>query len=213
MDGLIFNTEDIYTLVGTELMRRRGREFSDALKDAVMGLSPRATFETMIRWHALSDTWEAMREESNEVFIGLFPGHLRIMPGLVELLDALETAGIPKSIATGSGRKLAEVCLASFALAERFRFVLTADEITHGKPHPEIYLTAAKRLALRPQEILVLEDSRNGCLAAAEAGAFAVAVPGQHSRDQDFSAAALVIDHLADRRLYEVLGIGPTPSE
>ena len=55
--------------------------------------------------------------------------------------------------------------------------------------------------------MLVLEDSQNGCRAAAAAGAFTVAVPGEHSRRQDFSAANLVIESLADRRLYEVLGL------
>ena len=55
--------------------------------------------------------------------------------------------------------------------------------------------------------MLVLEDSQNGCRAAAAAGAFTVAVPGEHSRRQDFSVANLVIESLADRRLYEVLGI------
>ena len=55
--------------------------------------------------------------------------------------------------------------------------------------------------------MMVLEDSQNGCLAAAAAGAFTVAVPGEHSRAHDFSMASLVIDSLADRRLYAVLGI------
>jgi beta-phosphoglucomutase-like phosphatase (HAD superfamily) len=55
--------------------------------------------------------------------------------------------------------------------------------------------------------MLVLEDSQNGCRAAAASGAFTVAVPGEHSRRQDFSVANLVIESLADRRLYEVLGI------
>ena len=68
MDGLMFNTEEVYTLVGTELMRRRGREFPDGLKDAMMGLTPRAAFEEMIRWHDLDDGWEELMVESNEIF-------------------------------------------------------------------------------------------------------------------------------------------------
>ena len=55
--------------------------------------------------------------------------------------------------------------------------------------------------------MLVLEDSQNGCRAASAAGAFTVAVPGEHSRRQDFSPADLVIGSLADRRLYKVLGL------
>ena len=117
------------------------------------------------------------------------------------------TAGIPKAIATSSGRRLTEACLAPFQLAPRFRFILTSEDITRGKPDPEIYLLAARRFGVPPAEMLVLEDSQNGCRAAAAAGAFTVAVPGEHSRRQDFSVANLVIESLADRRLYEVLGI------
>ena len=146
--------------------------------------------------------------ESNEIFLGLLTERLATMPGLLELLAALETAGIPKAIATSSGRRLTEACLAPFQLAPRFRFVLTSEDITRGKPDPEIYLLAAQRFGVPPAEMLVLEDSQNGCRAAAAAGAFTVAVPGEHSRRQDFSVANLVIESLADRRLYEVLGLG-----
>ena len=58
MDGLMFNTEDVYTSVGVELLRRRGREFTDELKKAMMGMPPRPSFEAMIRECGLSDSWE-----------------------------------------------------------------------------------------------------------------------------------------------------------
>ena len=73
------------------------------------------------------------------------------------------------------------------------------------KPDPEIYLAVAERFGLPPQATVVLEDSQNGCLAASVAGAYTVAVPGDHSRDQDFSCASLVVESLADHRLYEAL--------
>jgi HAD superfamily hydrolase (TIGR01509 family) len=208
MDGLMFNTEDVYTLTGTELLARRGYAFTPELKDAMMGLPPRAAFKVMIDWHHLEEPWEALAAESDENFLGLLGERLATMPGLLELLAALETAGIPKAIATSSSRRLTEACLAPFQLAPRFRFIVTSEDVTRGKPDPEIYLLAAGRFGVPPAEMLVLEDSRNGCNAAAAAGAFTVGVPGEHSRRQDFSAANLVIESLADRRLYEVLGLG-----
>jgi len=208
MDGLMFNTEDVYTQVGTELLRRRDCEFSDELKDAIMGLRPQPTFETMIRWHRLDVGWEELAAESNQIFRGLLGDHLAPMPGLLDLLLALEQAEIPKAIATSSSRALTEEVLGRFQLQPRFRFVLAAEDIVNGKPDPEIYLAAAGRLGLQPQQTLVLEDSQNGCRAAAAAGAFTVAVPGEHSREHDFSVASLVVDSLSDRRLYEALGIG-----
>jgi HAD superfamily hydrolase (TIGR01509 family) len=209
MDGLIFNTEEVYMRVGTELLRRRGREFTAELADAMMGLPPRPAFELMIRWHDLHDTWQELLPESDEIFVRLLDDHLAPMPGLLELLGALETAGIPKAIATSSGREIVGDVLLRADLRSRFQFVLTAEDVTRGKPHPEIYLLAAERFGLSPRQTLVLEDSANGCRAAAAAGAFTVAVPGAHSRNHDFSAASLVVESLGDPRLYEVLRLGP----
>ncbi|OHB73655.1 MAG: hydrolase, partial [Planctomycetes bacterium RBG_13_63_9] len=145
--------------------------------------------------------------ESNRIFLDLLGDHLVPMPGLFELLAALEAAKIPKAIATSSSRELLDACLGPFDLEPRFEFVLVAEDVTHGKPHPEVYRTAARRFGLRPEETLVLEDSENGCRAAAAAGAFTVAVPGEHSRDHDFSVASLVVGGLGDPRLYEAIGI------
>jgi HAD superfamily hydrolase (TIGR01509 family) len=207
MDGLMFSTEDVYTLVGKEILRRRGCKFTAELKHRMMGVPPRASFEMMIREYRLADTWEELAAESNRLFLELLDGRLAMMPGLAELLDGLERAGIPKGIATSSCRELVTACLKPFRLAGRFQFVLTAEDISQGKPDPEIYLTSAQRFNVSPAEMMVLEDSHNGCTAAARAGAYAVAVPGDHSRGQDFSMASLVVESLADRRLYLTLGI------
>ncbi|MGA2034271.1 MAG: HAD-IA family hydrolase [Thermoguttaceae bacterium] len=207
LDGLMFNTEEIYTVVGTELLRRRGFEFTPALKDAMMGLRPQPSFEMMIRWCGLPETWEALADESNALFLELLRDRLAPMPGLFDLLSALETAGIPKAIATSSSRALAQACLEPLDLLPRFRFVLTAEDIIHGKPDPEIYLQAAARFGIAPPEMLVLEDSQNGARAAVAAGAVTVAVPGAHSSTHDFSGVALVAGSLADPRLYRVIGV------
>src|SRR3990172_6107994 len=202
MDGLMFNTEDVYSAVGTELLRRRGHTFTAELKDAMMGLRPQPSFEAMIRFCNLGDTWQQLAAESSQLFIGLLNGCLAPMPGLLELLDALERAAIPKAIATSSSRELVDPCLKPFDMQRRFQFILAAENIARGKPHPEIYLTAARRFGVPPAEMMVLEDSQNGCRAAASAGAFTVAVPGEHSRQHDLSAASLVVESLADPRLY-----------
>ena len=207
MDGLMFNSEDVYTVVGTELLRRRGHVFTAELKDAMMGLQAQPSFEQMIMFCDLKDTWEELSAESNRLFIKFLPSYLTPMPGLLDLLDALERADIPKAIATSSARELVDPCLSPFGLQGRFQFILTAEDIVQGKPHPEIYRTAAQRLGVRPAEMMVLEDSRNGCLAAAAAGALTVAVPGDHSRQHDFSMAAFVADTLADPRIFEAIGL------
>ena len=209
LDGLMFNTEDLYWQVGTQLMRRRGREFTSELNNAVMGRTPRACFEVMIQWYSLEDTWQELMAESEKVFLELLDQYrLAPMAGLLDLLDALEAADIPKAICTSSTRAVLTAVLSRFELEPRFLFTLTSEDITRGKPHPEIYLKAADRFGIEPREILVLEDSQAGCRSAAAAGSFVVAVPGEHSRGQDFSVASLVVESLADPKLYEVLGLG-----
>ena len=160
MDGLMFNTEDVYYRVGTELLRCRGCQYTRDLSDAMMGRPPQACFERMIEWHALSDDWQSLARESEEIFVGLLDGYLAPMPGLLDLLDALESAGVPKAICTSSSRRLLDEILSRFAMQNRFRFTLTAEDITRGKPDPEIYLAAAGRFGIRPDEMLVLEDSQ-----------------------------------------------------
>ncbi len=207
LDGLMFNTEDVYWKVGSELMRRRGREYTEKLSHAIMGRPPQVCFETMIRWHSLDDTWQAMAAESEEVFVSLLDDSVSPMPGLLDLLDALEQHSIPKAICTSSSPQVVEAVLTRFEMRPRFEFVLTAADISHGKPNPEIYQKAAARFGIEPRDMLVLEDSQTGTTAAAASGAFAVAVPAGLSAEHDFSVADLVAESLADPRIREVLGV------
>jgi len=207
MDGLMFNSETIYDIVGQTLLERRGHTFTKKLKDAMMGLQPKFTFQVMIDMHDLDDDWQTLQIESNRIFLENIEGHLETLPGLMELLDALDAAGIPKAIGTSSCWELAEACLSRFDLIPRFEFVLTSESIANGKPNPEIYLTAAEKLGVKPEETMVLEDSHNGCKAAWSAGACTVAVPGEHSMDHDFSFVEFVADGLADPWIFKRLGI------
>jgi len=207
LDGLLFNTEELYQEVGTELLRRRGCAFDRELLDLMMGRPGRVALRMMIEYHRLAATVEQLAAETDEIFPAILDLRLAFMPGVSELLDALERAEIPKAIGTSSGRRFTLDLLTRFAIEERFAFVLTAEDVDEGKPHPEIYLKAAERFQVSPGEVVVFEDSANGCRAAVAAGTFAVAVPGEHSRNHDFSGAALMVESLADRRIYELLGL------
>lgn len=205
LDGLMFNTEELYFDVGSEQLRRRGHKFTVELRDRMMGRPGAVALQMMIDHHGLADTIEQLIVESDEIFEGLLKTRLAPMPGLVELLALLETAKIPKAIATSSRRTFVDRVLSPFGWAGRFKFILTSESITHGKPHPEIYQTAAQRFGIQPANMLVFEDSANGCLAASAAGALVVAVPGDHSRAHDFRGAAFVAESLADPRILELI--------
>jgi HAD superfamily hydrolase (TIGR01509 family) len=210
LDGLLFNTEELYQEVGSELLRRRGCRFEPELLDSMMGRPGRVALRMMIEYHRLDATVEQLAAETEEIFPAILDLRLAFMPGVIQLLEALERGGIPKAIGTSSGRRFTFDLLARFAIAARFAFVLTAEDVVEGKPHPEIYLKAAERFQLPPGELAVFEDSQNGCRAAVAAGTIAVAVPGGHSRRHDFSGASLVVASLADPQVYELLGL-PSP--
>lgn len=206
-DGLMFNTEELYQEVGTTVLARRGRDFPTELIRRVMGRPTPVALQMMIDWHALDATPEQLAAESREVFAALLDARLAPMPGLLDLLSALETAGVPKAIATGSRRAFVTEVLGRYDLEPRFEFLLTSDEVLNGKPHPEIYETAARRLGHAPEAVLVLEDSEHGCQAAVAAGTVTVAVPGPASHVREFPGVRLVAESLADPRLYELLGL------
>jgi HAD superfamily hydrolase (TIGR01509 family) len=207
LDGLMFNTEELYQEVGSELLRRRGYEFTQELLDQMMGRPSRVALQIMIDTHTLKATVEELIAETDEIFPSILADRLAPMPGLIELLEAIERHAIPKAIATSSRRSFVEHVLGVFSYQSRFSPILTSEDITHGKPHPEIYLKAAQRLNVAPENMLVLEDSQNGCKAAIAAGAITVAVPGEHSSRHDFTGAKLIADTLRDKRIYGLIGI------
>jgi HAD superfamily hydrolase (TIGR01509 family) len=173
----------------------------------MMGRRPQQALAIMIEWHALMDTVEQLAAESSEIFVPILDQGLAPMPGLLALLDTLERNEIPKAVATSSGRAFVHDVLGRVQLLDRFQFILTAEDVVEGKPHPEIYLKAAAQFGIEPRQMLVLEDSQNGCNAAVAAGAVVVAVPGGHSLRHNFQGVHLIADSLADERIYTLLGI------
>jgi HAD superfamily hydrolase (TIGR01509 family) len=209
LDGLMFNTEDLYDVVGERLLRRRGHDFSPELKRRMMGRPGNVSLQIMIDYHGLDATVDQLQAESDDIFAEILPARLAPMPGLNALLDALESASIPKAIATSSGRAYTQTVLSFFDLEPRFAFLLTSEDVEHGKPDPEIYRSAAQRIGVPADRLLVLEDSENGCRAAVAAGACTVAIPGHHTREHDFPNVAFVAESLADPRIFELLGMSP----
>jgi HAD superfamily hydrolase (TIGR01509 family) len=207
LDGLMFNTEELYQEVGGALLARRGKQITGELLDKMMGRKSNIALALMIEHHQLDETPEQLAAESAEIFGGLLPHRLAPMKGLLDLLAALEAAHIPKGIATSSGRGFVDHVLGVFNLAPRFSFILTSEDIEHGKPAPDVYLLAARRHDVPPAEMMVLEDSHIGCQAAVAAGTYAVAVPHGQSLAHSFPGVRFVADTLADPRIYAALSL------
>jgi HAD superfamily hydrolase (TIGR01509 family) len=208
LDGLMFNTEEIFNRTGRELLSRRGREMTHELLSQMMGRRPREAFTIMIEMMELTDTIEALQIESKDIFEAIMETHLAPMPGLHDVLDLIERRGLPKAVATSSPRAYLEDILQRFHLLDRFPLTLTAEDVTHGKPNPEIYLKAAERLSIAPGEMLVFEDSEAGTLAAGAAGAIVISVPHEHSRLHNFTPATYVASSLHDPYVMELIAAG-----
>ena len=208
LDGLMFNTEDLYQEVGSQILRRRGKEFTSDLLDQMMGRPSPVALQLMIDWHQLDATVADLEAETDALFPDILDAHLAPMPGFLSLMDFLESQGYPKAVATSSRRTFVDDVLSRFALLPRFEFVLTAEDVQRGKPDPEIYQTAVRKLELETPEVMVLEDSENGCRAAVASGAFTVAVPSGHSHSHDFAGVRFIATSLADDRIYEAIASG-----
>ena len=206
LDGLMFNTEDIFNHAGREQLKRRGKEMTDELLSRMMGRRAGEAFAIMIEMHELSESADELQAECKEIFYGLLDAHLAPMPGLFELLACIELHELPTGVATSSNRKYLDNILARFELTHRFQITFASEDVRHGKPHPEIYLKAAEHFGIAPAEMLVLEDSEAGSRAAAAAGAHVVSVPHEHSRSHDFSVSNYVVESLHDPYVLDLIG-------
>jgi HAD superfamily hydrolase (TIGR01509 family) len=208
LDGLIVNTEELYRIVGDTILERRGKRGSPELFEQMMGRPNKDALQLMIDWHQLDATVESLQQETDELFADFMDNRLRPMPGLLELLDALDALSLPRAVTTSGRRHYTHRVLTQLAIDHRFSFALTAEDVVRGKPDPEIYVTAARRFGVPPGQLLVLEDSPVGCQAAVRAGACVVAVPSEYTRGASFTGVWFVADSLADPRIVQLVQSG-----
>ena len=198
MDGLLFDTERLYWQVGQRLLQRRDRQFCGQLQQRMMGRIGVAAMQQMIEFHGLDDDPQDLLAESNAIYSRLLGDGPDPMPGLDQLIDQLTRLQLPFGVATSSKRIFAERILQAQPWYDQLQFLLTGDDVRHGKPHPEMYLTAAAQLQIPAHQMLVLEDSSNGAAAAVAAGAIVIAVPAGATADQPFDRIFASARSLAD---------------
>ena len=110
-------------------------------------------------------------------FVEAHKAGVALKTGVIEMLDHLDAVGAPRAVATSSRMRSVETHLGHAGLLGRFDAFITAESVTHGKPHPEPYLKAAAALGMDPRDCIALEDSHNGVRAAAAAGMMTIMVP------------------------------------
>jgi HAD superfamily hydrolase (TIGR01509 family) len=205
LDGLMFNTEHVFFEAGGELLRRRGKEMTIDVMNVLIGRRPLESFKALVDYLRLTESPEALLDESRQIFHAMLAERLAPMPGLFDLLDRIEARGLPKGVATSSPRYYLNDVLGQFDLLRRFVITLTSEDVTHGKPNPEIYLKAAGLLNVEPAEMLVMEDSAAGTAAAVAAGAHVVSIPHEFTAGHDFAGAKHIAGSLADPYIHGLL--------
>ncbi|MDO5308387.1 MAG: HAD-IA family hydrolase [Planctomycetia bacterium] len=201
MDGLMFETESIYWQSADELLKRRGFQYTDELAEQVMGRPPEYCFKLFIERFGLTESWRALQQESESIFLDILSRGFAVQPGLFELLEFLQARQIPCCVCTSSAQQVASVALREKDVLRYMSFVLTSDDIVQGKPAPEAYLKASSQFSVPPSHMLVLEDSVAGCRASRSAGSPCVMLKASHNAKVDFSGAEMVVERLDDPRL------------
>jgi HAD superfamily hydrolase (TIGR01509 family) len=168
---------------------------------AGVGIAQPATewWEWLCARAAAPPSFEAFREAT----LRYFREHVRMepMPGIAALVGALVAAGVPRAIASSGTSEWVHRAVGELGLAPSFDAIVTGDQVGHGKPAPDVYLEAARRLEIPARHCVAVEDSGPGVAAARAAGMRVVAIPHPVSRMHDFSGADLQISSAADLTL------------
>jgi HAD superfamily hydrolase (TIGR01509 family) len=195
MDGVLLDTEPCWHRAETELLRRHGGP-TDFDPFATTGWSMDATIELYAGWLRLEPAdWPALQAELMEIVRDEYTTSMEHRPGARELVDRLRGV-VPLAVASNTDHDLVTFALASTGLLDAFETVVTADQVDRGKPAPDVYLEACRRLGVAPSEAIALEDSESGVASAKAAGMTVVAIP--QWAVVDVSAADHVIDSLEE---------------
>ena len=201
LDGLMFDTEALFFRVSSDVLESRGKRFTPEIMKALIGRRSIEVAGWLKTMAGLEEPPEVILAEVKERFGAEVDSAVHPTPGLFVLLDHLGRRGLPSAVATSSGRSYADRLLTRHGLADRFEFVLASEDVTRGKPDPEIYRLAAERFGVAAENLLVLEDSPAGLESARGAGAFAVGIPHEHSPAEALEGADLIVPRLDDPAL------------
>ena len=204
LDGLIFDTEAVFFRTAQDYMSARGQEFTLTMMAAMIGKRAEEAGPALKKLAGLRESPEVFMAEMREMFFERLDREVQPLPGVKTLLDFLDDRKIPACVATSSRLAYAERLLKGHDLYERFAFVLSGDDVTRGKPDPEIYLKAAARFGVESGSLVVFEDSPAGLASARSAGAFAIGIPHEHSPLELLYDAEMVAPRLDDPLVLEL---------
>lgn len=191
LDGLMLDSEPLYKDAWQWTATDLGYDLDDRSYSKLIGLPEAASEAALVAQFCAAFPLDAFRERWPPIWRARAEAGIAVKPGLLDLLALLTTRGVPIAVATSSEAEYADFSLQAAGLADRFRAEVTCDQVARGKPAPDLYLEAARRLGVAPARCLALEDSETGITAARAAGMTALLIPDLTPATEAATRAAL----------------------
>lgn len=207
-DGVLVETEEIYFNMNRAFIRERGGDFDLKYYERFIGLSSNLMWTELKEKFALKESVpELIALEKENKTRALAAAALQRVTGVAGLIQELKAAGISLCVASSGRRDNVHSILEKIALKDNFKAIVTGEDITRGKPAPDIFLKAAELSGFRPEQSIVIEDSRNGTLGAKAAGMRCVGYMNPHSGNQDLSEADIRISSFDSAELRRFISL------
>jgi len=179
LDGTLVDSEPNYYEADRKVLAQYGiTGFDLAMKSKYIGIGAKEMMEDIKVRYKLQETVENLVSQKNKYYLEIARKNTPVFPEMRKLLGLLEECQYPLALASGSSPEVIDVILNGTNLKQYFETVLSAEEVKNGKPAPDIFLEAARRIDVSPAECVVVEDSRYGIMAAKAAGMYCIAIPG-----------------------------------
>ena len=179
LDGVLLDTEQVWDEAREQLAKERGGRWHDRAQRDMMGMSSREWSRYMHETIGLPEPPERINAEVVERLVTSYREHLPVIPGAREAVERL-AARWPLGLASSSNRELIDLALELLGVSGLFAATVSSEEVARGKPAPDVYLEAARRLSADPTRTTAIEDSQNGILSAKAADMRVIAIPNRH---------------------------------
>lgn len=200
MDGLMIDTERLHHESFKTVLEQYGIKPVPNTQGVIhiSGISAEANWEHFKKQYGFNANTQDLTKAKNDTHLKLLQDKVEAMPGLLELLKNLKADGYKVGIASSSIRDHINLIVDRLGIANYFDAITSGEEVSNGKPTPDIFLKAATKLGTDPAQCLVLEDAMNGLHAGKAAGMHVIVVPNEFTQDEDFSAADLRVSSLEE---------------
>ena len=202
MDGVIIDSEPIHFETDMEMMKYLECNISKEELEKYVGTTNEYMFSDIKKNYNIEKSVEDIINYRAEIIKNkIIQSDLEPIEGIRELLSELKKKNIPAAIASSSPKDFINVVVSKFKLQEYFKYIVSGEEVANGKPAPDVYLETAKKLGIFPTDCTVIEDSKNGVLAAKAAGMKCIGFQNLNSGNQDLSKANIIVKSIAEIKL------------